>query len=434
MSPQLVLNEGKAAPRRRLKAADERVGDEVVANPNSALIWTYRSNDRDGDGKLGFEEVMHRGIGAPAIENNLLFVADYSGWLQGGNPVWDPSLLAGLTVRTWEVQLFNLAHEYAASQGDAFLDHGLGYYTLAHLVARLTRQGAWGMVPPWLAQGLIDELDIQAYEQAWVGQDFQLVERAGWYREGWSGFVPQGASPPPPVVGPPRDLAVTVSRTGDSWQHRDFSTERHWEHLVADRKSEAPASFAFMAVNESFLPRDRAAARCALHLLLEGALTSGRPGLLEQLDRIPSTPPSGMPDADPITVVVARALGGVPAVDELESLGAGDLAARLERPELADQLAHLGALEVLRIADHREQAEWLYGQTMDVMDGVTRQAIWTLILELEYYQQLLEWELIGEALDAGLAEALGRSKRYPSRDRDKDKVLTAFWSGLGHDD
>jgi hypothetical protein len=77
---------------------------------------------------------------------------DYSGWKQTGNPIWTGELLGGLNVRTWEVQVFNLAHEFAAGHGKAFLDHGLGYYTLAHVAARVLRQGSWGMVPPWLGR------------------------------------------------------------------------------------------------------------------------------------------------------------------------------------------------------------------------------------------------------------------------------------------
>jgi hypothetical protein len=354
---------------------------------------------------------------------------DYTDWKPSGNPVWAPEMRAAETVRTWEVQLFNLGQDKAAAYGTAFLEHGLGYYTLAHVSARVLRQGAWGLVPPWLAQGLIDEMDIAAYEEAWVGGNTWIRQTAGWYRPGWSGFVPQGSSPPPPVTGPPADLAVTVTKTGDSWQQRSNSGLRHWNELVADRESEAPASFRFMAETESFLPRDRAYARCLLHILLEIAPTERGP-LTEMLDRVPVTPPSGMPDADPITVVMNRVLGGVPAVDELEALPLGDMLEVVGRPEIGKQIKSLGGEGMLGFSDHREQAEWLYRQPVEELDWDTRNELWRLILEAEYYQQLYEWKPIGEALDAAAEAAFAASPGYPTSGTSRDLVAEAFWRAV----
>jgi len=328
------------------------------------------------------------------------------------------------------VQLFNLRSPAAADHGTAFFEHGLGYYTLAHVSARVLRQGAWGLVPPWLAQGLIDELDIEAFGEAWVGGDWWERQTAGWYREGWSGFVPQGSSPPPPVTGPPADLAVTVKDSGDSWQHRANSGNRHWNELVADRDSEAPASFQFMAENESFLPRDRAYARCMLHLMLAVARDANQPPLTELLDRVPATPPSGMPDAEPITVLVSRALGGVPAVSDLEAMPMSVMLDEIGHPEITEQVEKLGADDMLDLADHREQAEWLYRQPLEEMDWDTRNELWRLILEAEYYQQLAEWELIGVSLDRAANAAFGASATYPRRDATQNRVRKAYWDAL----
>lgn len=355
---------------------------------------------------------------------------DYSGWKQGRNPIYTGALLGGLNVRTWEVQVFNLAHEFAASHGDGFLDHGLGYYTIAHVAARLLRQGSWGLVPPWLAQGVIDELDIAAYGESWVGHDAYLLERPGWYRPGWSGFVPEGMSPPPPVKGPPKDLAVTVTKTGDSWQHRSHSGERHWDDLVRDRRSEAPASFEFMAINESFLPRDRAYARCTLHLMLGVVVADGDLNLLQLLDRVPTTPPSGLVDSDPITAVMSRALGGVAAVDELEAMALVDMLEVIERGDIVERLRALDAGDMLRIPDHREQAEWLYARTADDLSMDDRLQIWNLILEAEYYQQLAQWRLLGVALDRVCDEVFMTCKRFPRQDRDRGRASKAFWRGM----
>ncbi|RKY18177.1 MAG: hypothetical protein DRQ55_14040 [Planctomycetota bacterium] len=353
---------------------------------------------------------------------------DYSGWKQGGNPLNDAKLLAGLNVRTWEVQVFNLAHEFAQSHGKDFLNHGLGYYQLAHVAARVLRQGAWGMVPPWLAQGITDELDIAAYDEAWVGGDLWIRQTPGWFRPGWSGFVPQGSAPPPAVTGPPADLAVTVRNTGDSWQRRSSSNSRHWENLVTDLKSDAPASFSFMADNESFMPRDRALSRATLHVMLELAAPTGRQGLLSLLDRVPTQPPSGMFDSDPITVAFNKALGGVPAVDELEAMSMEEMLVAIGHSEIIERLKAAGAGEMLRIPDHREQAEWLYRRPQ--FDGATRQRIWNDILEAEYFQQLAEWKHLGAALDRGMRQTFQLSKRYPKRERDVERVAEAFWQGV----
>lgn len=389
--------------------------DGLIGGRRLPIVLTHSKRDA---GQHGFDQVVA-----------LLEWAedDYSGWKRSGNLVFDPALLAGLNVRTWEVQVFNLAHELASAQGKAFAEHGLGYYQLAHVAARVLNQGAWGMVPPWLAQGIIDELDIEAYGEAWVGGDWWERQTPGWFRPGWSGFVPQGQRPPAPITGPPANLGVIVRETGDSWQQRSASKTRHWENLVLDQKSEAPASFLFMADNESFLPRDRAMARAALHLMLQVAPPQGRDGLLALLDRVPSTPPSGMFDSDPITVAFNKALGGVSAVDELESLALGDMLEAIGQQSIKEQLTTLGASEMLRIPDHREQAEWLYHQPFD---SNARQAIWTLILEAEYHQQLAEWKHLSQALDQGLSQALKSAKHYPTKERDQDKLAQAFWKGL----
>jgi hypothetical protein len=355
----------------------------------------------------------------------LLDHCDSSGW-KPQNAVWTRDVAERIVVRTWDVQVLNLDHRDAAAQGKAFLEHGVGYYTVAHLAHRLLRQGSWGTVPPWLAQGLIDELDIEAYGRSWVGGESWESTTAGWHREGWSGFVPKGAKPPAPVTGPPADLATTVKRTGDSWTDRNESTTRHWTDLSADRKSAAPASFAFMARNESFLPRDRAYARCALDLMLF-ITRDQEASLLELLDDVSETPGHGMPDADPLPVLFARALGGVPEVDRLEALDTRTLLQELGRPELITRMEKSGGGGALDLTDHREQSAWLYRQPAD---SATRRKLFDLFLEVEYWQQLREWELIGEALDRATEAALGASRSYPKRSKDQAKVSEAFRAAL----
>ncbi len=73
--------------------------EKVVINPNSAAVWHYDKFDLDRDGMDDFEETMHRTVGSPAIKNNLLFIADFSGIVhclnaKTGRPHWTCDLLA----------------------------------------------------------------------------------------------------------------------------------------------------------------------------------------------------------------------------------------------------------------------------------------------------------------------------------------------------
>jgi hypothetical protein len=351
------------------------------------------------------------------------------GWIASNGSLWNDALRQSLLVRTWDVQLVNLAHADSRAQGTAFLEHELGYLTLAHLVHGLIRQGSWGLVPPWLDQGLIDELDIEAYGESWVGEDKWVATTEGWFRAGWSGFLPEGASPPPPVTGPPADLATTIRETGDAWARRSRSATRHWADLAADLSSKYPASLAFMAEHGSFLPRDRAYARCALHLLLVVAPPDG-PSLLEALDQPAVTLPSGMYAAEPLTSLLSARLGGVPEVERLAALPLGEKLQELGHPEIAERITTLGGEQALLRADHREQGEWLYGQ-LDLQPEA-RAELFRLFLEAEYYEQMQAWKPIGAALDAAVRAALKATPTFPDSLAQRQAVAKAFCAALAH--
>lgn len=350
-------------------------------------------------------------------------------WTASNGSLWSDALRQSMLVRTWDVQLVNLAHADVRAQGPAFLEHELGYLTLAHLVHGLLRQGSWGLVPPWLDQGLIDELDIEAYGQSWVGEDKWESKTEGWFREGWSGFLPTGTSPPPPVTGPPADLATTIRETGDAWARRSRSATRHWADLAADIDSKYPASMAFMAEHGSFLPRDRAYARCALHLMLVVAPPDG-PSLLEALDQSAVTLPGGMYAAEPLTSLISARLRGVPEVERLAALPLGEKLQELGHPEIAERLQALGAEAALALADHREQGNWLYGQ-LD-LEMAARGELFQLFLEAEYYEQMQAWKPIGAALDAGVRAALKASPTFPDTLAQRQAVAKDFRAALPH--
>ena len=54
-------------------------GEVAVDNDNSAVVWHYHKHDWDDNGKISFEETMHRSCGTVAIKNDILYIADFSG-------------------------------------------------------------------------------------------------------------------------------------------------------------------------------------------------------------------------------------------------------------------------------------------------------------------------------------------------------------------
>ena len=386
-------------------------GDDAAAAPAQAIVLAQSTADFERALAL-LDHCEDRG---------------FSRW-KPENAVWTDANRQAEVARTWDVQLFNLSHPAIAERSTEWLAHGIGYYTLAHLVNRAVRHGAWGLSPPWFDQGLIDELDIRAYGLAWVGAEAWVAETEGWFRPGWSGFLPEGASPPEPPSGPPLDLATTVRKTGDPWADRERSAERHWAELVDDRRSAAPASFAYMAEHQSFLPRDRAYARCALHMLLELDSSGGGPGLLSRLQGAGTVAPDGMPVSDPLTVVVSDALGGVPDVARFEALPLADVLAETKHPEIAARLTELEAGDMLALTDHREQSRWLFEKWQGQM--AYRGEMFRLIMAAEVAQQLHEWKLIGQYLDRGMAGVLAACPAFPATDAARAAALESFRTGF----
>ncbi|MFM7184801.1 MAG: PQQ-binding-like beta-propeller repeat protein [Planctomycetota bacterium] len=89
----------KPLPRRREQAVIKEQGEVTRPNPNSAAVWHYPGFDADGNGKLAFEETMHRTCGTVAIKDGLLYVADFSGLfhcldLKTGKPHYTHDMLA----------------------------------------------------------------------------------------------------------------------------------------------------------------------------------------------------------------------------------------------------------------------------------------------------------------------------------------------------
>jgi outer membrane protein assembly factor BamB len=80
VSSELVVDrDGKPVSPRRGWAIDRSAGETARPNPNSAVVWHYAGFDANGDGKLDFEESMHRTLSMAAVKDNLLVIADIAG-------------------------------------------------------------------------------------------------------------------------------------------------------------------------------------------------------------------------------------------------------------------------------------------------------------------------------------------------------------------
>jgi hypothetical protein len=356
----------------------------------------------------------------------------FSGW-KPDQAVFSAANVRAPSAGTWEVLLVNLGHP-EARDARAWLAHGVGYRLLGAVANRLLACGAFGAVPPWLQQGLADELDIAAYGQAWVAgaeSTESSWSQGGWRKTGWEGFLPEGAVPPPPVYTPPPPMTVKLQKhvSDDGWIARDDSATRHWSRLAADLGGDAPPSLQRAAVAREHSPRDRAYGRLVLHLVLQPqGRAAGTPDLLAALDSKPAPVLGGVRPGEPLTAVVARALGGVPELDALEAETLERQLVAAGRPEVIDELRQLGAGTLLALRDHREQSAWLYRQLQ--YDTRRRQRIFDIIVQSEQLQQLREWEVLGAALDRGAQAALAGRGSYPKGADKLDDALQAFREAL----
>jgi outer membrane protein assembly factor BamB/tRNA A-37 threonylcarbamoyl transferase component Bud32 len=100
VSEELAVDRhGNVIPHKKLQAVDPALGERAIPNPNSAVVWRYTAQDRDGDGVIMFEEEFHRSISIPVIKDDLLYVADFSGLFhclnaKTGKAYWSCDLLA----------------------------------------------------------------------------------------------------------------------------------------------------------------------------------------------------------------------------------------------------------------------------------------------------------------------------------------------------
>jgi outer membrane protein assembly factor BamB len=102
VSAELAFNKEdpeKPIPPKRLQAVVPEDGDFTRPNPNSAVVWHFSEMDTDDNGKVSFEETMHRTVGTVAIKDDILYIADFSGLFhcldaKTGKPHWSYDMLS----------------------------------------------------------------------------------------------------------------------------------------------------------------------------------------------------------------------------------------------------------------------------------------------------------------------------------------------------
>jgi len=115
VSAELAVDkDGKPLPNRRLQAVNEKAGEKAIPNPNSAAVWHYVGFDKNKNGKLDFEEEMHRTCGTVTIKDDILYIADFSGLVHCLNAQTGES--------NWTFDMF------AASWGSPLLVDGKVYF------------------------------------------------------------------------------------------------------------------------------------------------------------------------------------------------------------------------------------------------------------------------------------------------------------------
>jgi outer membrane protein assembly factor BamB len=100
VSAELAVDkDGQVISHRRMQAIDPQNGEKAIPNPDSAVLWHYVGEDINGDGKLQWEEEMHRSCGTVAIKDDLLYICDFSGLVhclnaKTGKPHWTYDMFA----------------------------------------------------------------------------------------------------------------------------------------------------------------------------------------------------------------------------------------------------------------------------------------------------------------------------------------------------
>jgi len=126
ISAELVVDrDGKPVLHQARCAVDKDAGQKVIANPNSAAVWHYRGRGASGAQQkdVPFENVMHRSLGMPAIQEGLLVIGDFSGLIhcldaKTGQVLWTHDSMSAI----WGTPLVAEGRVYVGTQdGDVLV-------------------------------------------------------------------------------------------------------------------------------------------------------------------------------------------------------------------------------------------------------------------------------------------------------------------------
>jgi outer membrane protein assembly factor BamB len=126
ISTQIVVDrDGKPVPHQARSAVDKDAGQKVIANPNSAAVWHYRGRGAAGAKQkdVPFENVMHRSLGMPALQDGLLVIGDFSGLIhcldaKTGQVLWTHDSMSAI----WGAPLVAEGRVYIGTQdGDVLV-------------------------------------------------------------------------------------------------------------------------------------------------------------------------------------------------------------------------------------------------------------------------------------------------------------------------
>ena len=94
ISAELAVDaNGNVIAPRRLQCVDPNAGERAILNPNSGLVWDYTGVDVNDNGKIDYEERMHRSVGSVVIHGGLLLNSDFGEIVRcldprTGKPLW----------------------------------------------------------------------------------------------------------------------------------------------------------------------------------------------------------------------------------------------------------------------------------------------------------------------------------------------------------
>jgi outer membrane protein assembly factor BamB len=120
VSPQLVFNKKDPTtpiPHKRLQACEPEQGDFVKDNPGAAVVWHFGAplvKTSDGAAR---ESPMHRTCGTVAIKDDILYIADFSGFVhcldaKTGKFHWTHDMLSAC----WSSALIAGGHVYVGNE------------------------------------------------------------------------------------------------------------------------------------------------------------------------------------------------------------------------------------------------------------------------------------------------------------------------------